>query len=228
MLRVFLWPGRAPLKKIYSQFDMVTVDEAVHDIFSDHDAIRFFKFALSFPALLNKAEEEMFNKIINTNYFWMHYSVVVENEWGQFLEHEWMRTSIFEGLVQENLFEYWEKIKLQEITLHELLELPRGKDLHAPLRSDPHAIAKIIEKSDEQDPYDIVFAWREESQFELSPSETFWKKHSKKLVTQKVEVKVTDEGHQIITTLSVSDDFEEKKAWFDFCQKKKEEKNNDN
>lgn len=220
------WPSLNFYEKIYSKFDMVTIEEAVTDVLADHEAIRFFKFAMSFPALLNKAEEEMFNIIISTDYFWMHYLVAYENEWGQFKEHEWMRMSAFEGLIQENLIEYWEKIKSQKITRQELAKLPRGKELNAPLRSDQYAIEKIVETGDEIEPYELIFAWDKEK-FELSPEDIFWKKNAKKLVTQKIEVKQTDHGPQIITTSYLpKDDSELSKLWIDFCNKKMEEINN--
>jgi hypothetical protein len=82
--------------------------------------------------------------------------------------------------MQENLVEYWDRIKLNQISLHDLRSLPRGKDLYTPLRSDRKAIKKIIEKHDEVDPYEYEFAWETENQFELSVDEAFWRKNSKK------------------------------------------------
>lgn len=232
----FPWWSESPdlycRDKIYSESDKVTVEKAVQDIISDHEAIRFFKFASYFPDLLNKHEEEMFSKIIFTKYFWMHYPVNSEDEKGNVIHKNWVQVDAIEGLVQENLFEYWEKIKLKQIS-HEILEeLPLGKKIAAPLKEDPRAINKYIKTGDPKAPYKIVFVRDKEQTIKVllegALEKSFWKKHAKNLLTQKVEIKQTDQGPQIITTLIPPSDKEEQKAWVEFYKKKIEAQNNGN
>lgn len=212
--------------KIYSKSDRVTVERAVQDIGVDHEAIRFFKFASYFPELLNKDEEEIFKKITFTKYFWMHYPVNTEDQKGNVLSKNWIQVDAIEGLVHANLFEYWEKMKSNQITIELLDELPIGKKIAAPLKEDPRAIKKYIKTNDPSSPYKIIFAWNKEDLIEVSHEEDFWKKNVKKLVTQKIEIKQTENGPQIITTLVPSSNKEEQTAWIEFCKKKMEEISN--
>ena|SRR3990167_3977820 len=71
------WPSENVDELIYSESDEVTAEQAASDIVSDHEAIRFFKFATYFPELLNKTEEDLFNQITRTNYFWKSYPVKI-------------------------------------------------------------------------------------------------------------------------------------------------------
>lgn len=208
--------------KVYSKSDTSTVEKAVQSIVDDHEAIRFFKFAMYFPDLLNNHEELMFKKITFTKYFWMHYPATIEDLNGKVLSKEWVQVDAVEGLVKENLYEYWDKIKQNQIS-HELLEeLPLGKKIPAPLKEDIRAIKKYIKTGNPVDPIKIIFAWNEKS-IELSEDESFWKKNAKKLITQKIEIKQTENGPEIVTTHIPPADKEEHKAWLDFYKNKMEE-----
>lgn len=217
-------------KKIYSKSDTVTVEKAVQDIGTEHESIRFFKFASYFPELLNKHEEDMFNKITFTKYFWMHYPVNTEDKEGNILRKDWVQVDAIEGLVQVNLFQYWEKIKLNQIKIELLDELPLGKKIPAPLKEDPRAIKKYIKTGDPLHPYKIIFESNEQETIQVDLEGTiekkFWKKHAKSLITQKIEIKQTEDGPQVITTLVPPSNKEAKKAWIEFYQKKIEEQNN--
>ncbi|MHB1948570.1 MAG: hypothetical protein ACYCQI_10720 [Gammaproteobacteria bacterium] len=218
-------PSLACADKIYSRYDLVTVEKSLQDIGTDHESIRFFKFASYFPELLNKEEEQMFSKIIFTRYFWMHYPVNTEDQNGNILHKGWVQVDAIAGLVRENLFEYWEQIKTNKISVELLEELPIGKKIPAPLRDDPRAIDKYI-KTENSGQLKIVFAWNDQEGIEVSRDESFWKKHSKNLLTQKIQIKQTEEGPQIITTLVPPSNKEERKAWLDYYQTRMEELNN--
>lgn len=225
----FPWWSEDPLlncrDKIYSKSDMVTVEQAVQDIGTDHEAIRFFRFAMYFPDLLNRDEEEMFNKIILTKYFWMHYPANTEDRNGNVLRRDWVQVDAIEGLLTSNLLEYWEKIKLNQICEVLLSELPIGKKISAPLKEDPRAIKKYIKTNDSSMPYKIIFAWSENS-IELSRDDQFWNKNAKNLVTKKIEIKQTEDGPEITATFVPSSNKKEQKAWFEFCNMKMEETKN--
>lgn len=208
--------------KLYSKSDITTVEKAVQDTKAEHEAMRFFKFAMYFPDLLNKHEEEMFSKITFTKYFWMHYPVNTEDQSGKVINKEWIQVDAIEGLVQENLLEYWDKIKLNQISLEMLDDLPIGKKISSPLKEDIRAIKKYIKTGSPYEPYKKIFVWNEES-VELTQDESFWKKNAKKLITKKIEIKETEHGPEIVTTLAPPDDKQERQAWIDFYKKKLEE-----
>jgi hypothetical protein len=226
----FPWWSEEPMlycrDEIYSKFDVVTVEKAVQDIGVEHEALRFFKFAMYFPDLLNKHEEEMFSKIIFTKYFWMHYLVPTEDQDGKIIRTEWVQVDAVEGLVLENLYEYWEKIKLDKIEMELLEELPPGKEISSPLKEDIRAIKKYVRTSGSDLPYKIVFSWPQHESVDVSPEESFWKKNAKKLVTQKIEIKKTEDGPQVVTTLVLPSNKEERKAWLEFYEKKMDEMTN--
>lgn len=211
--------------KIYSKFDHVTVEKAAQDISADHEAIRFFKFAIYFPDLLNKNEEEIFNNIIFTKYFWMHYPVFTEDQNGNQTNKHWVQVDAFEGLIHANLFEYWERIKLNQISFELLQELPIGKKIPEPLKEDPRAIKKYIRTGDQSKPFKTIFAWINEETIAISKEDSFWKKNSKQLVPKKIEIKHTEEGPQIVITHALPMN---QKEWAEFYQNKKEEMTNGN
>jgi len=219
------WPDQNRDELIYSECDEVTAEQAASDIVSDHEAIRFFKFAIYFPELLNKAEEELFNIIVTTNYFWKSYPVTMYNSWYQSYT-EYLRCTVFEGLIRENLIEYWDKMKSGEVTPKILNALPRGKCLNAPLRAENRAIKEIYEKTDEDDPYETVLYIDEVNKCDISPNDTFWKKNSKKLMTDKIELKQTEDGPQIVATMSLPKDEAAKKEWIEFYKNKLDELRN--
>jgi hypothetical protein len=208
--------------KIYSKSDVVTVDEALQDIGNEHEAIRFLKFAIYFPDLLNKDEEEMFTKIIFTPYFWMHYPVNVEDEEGVVLEKNWHRVSALEGIVQENLIEYWHKIKSNQISTEQLDELPQGKRIHAPFKQDTLAVKKVIKTSDPRDPYKTLLMSEEQNQFLISSEDPFWKKHSIFHIAQTIEKAGSNQGDQWLLTLKPDLDKKGQRIWSEYCKKRKE------
>ena len=144
------------------------------------------------------------------------------NSWYQ-AEEEYLRCSVFEGLIQENLIEYWDKMKSGEVSPEQLKKLPRGKCLNAALRTERRAIKKVYETSDEENPYEVVRYIDEVNQCDISPNDTFWKKNSKKLVTNKVELKQTEDGPQIVATMSLPSDQDDRKEWIEFYKKKLDE-----
>lgn len=214
--------------KIYSKSDTVTIEEAVQMIGTEHESIRFLKFAVYFPDLLNKDEEEMFNKIIFTKYFWMHYPVNIEDQKGKIIDQDWVQVDALEGIVQENLLEYWHRIQSKQISLEILSELPPGKKIHAPLSEDSRAIKKIIKTGDRSMPYRKVFAWNDENKFEISLDDAFWKKYSIFLVAQKIEIEQAGDREKMVATLRPTLDKKGQKIWTEFCKKKMEDQDNGN
>jgi len=219
----FPWWSESPnlfcADKIYSKFDHVTVEKAAQDISNYHEAIRFFKFATYFPDLLNENEEKIFSNIIYTKYFWMHYPIVMEDLDGKQIDTDWVQVDAFEGLVHHNLFEYWQRIKLNQISFELLQELPIGKKIPEPLREDPRAIKKRIKTGNRYKPYKTIFAWNNEETIAISEEDSFWKKNSKQLVPKKIEIQHTEDGPQIVITHTLPMN---KKEWVEFYKNKKE------
>ena len=54
----------------------------------------------------------------------------------------------------------------------------------------------------------------------------FWKKHSKNLVTDKIEIKKTHDGHQIVAIMSLPIDKDEQNEWIEFYKKKMDDLSN--
>src|SRR3990167_395646 len=214
--------------KLYSHFDRVTVEEAVKDIHGNHEAISFFKFASYFPELLTRDEEELFRTIISIPYFWMYYPINTEDQKGRIIHTSWAQVNAVEGLVYDHLIEYWDSLKSKEIEIEYLENLPVGKEISAPLKQDLKAIKKYIETDDPSKPYKIIYAWNKNPAFEISSDDFFWKKNAQKLVTQKIEIRQTAEGPQIVTVLVPPSNKEDQKAWLQFYKNKMEEINNGN
>jgi hypothetical protein len=213
-------------EKIYSKYDVVTVDQAIHDIGYDHEAIQFFNYAIAFPDLLNKNEHEMLMKILFNMYFWLHYPVDTEEINGNILHKDWVRVDSIEGLIRDHLVEYWDDIKSNKIIQEALFELPVGRKIPAPLKSDPRAIKKRIKTNDTKFPYKDIFMWAQDGEIELSVNDSFWKKHSKNLVTDKIEIKKTHDGHQIVAIMSLPIDKDEQNEWIEFYKKKMDDLSN--
>lgn len=213
--------------KLYSRFDEVTVEEAVQEINANHEAISFFKFAAYFPEFLSREEETLFRDILSIPYFWMYYPINTEDEKGKVVHQSWAQVNAVEGLVYENLIEYWDALKSQDFDMDDLEALPQGKEISAPLKQDLSAIKKYIRTNDPKMPYKTIYVHAENEKIEVSNEELFWKKNSKKLIANKIEIKPTEQGPQIIATFVPSSKVEQK-AWLDFYKKKIEEITNGN
>jgi hypothetical protein len=214
------WWSEGCEDSMYSKTDTINVESAVCDIWNDHDSIRFLKFGIHFPNLLNEEEEKLFYGIIRTPHFWMHYPVDVEDEYGNLFARDWVRVEVLEGLVKENLRKYWDQLKAGKITFEKLRELSVGKKIPAPLREDPRAIEKLIDTEDPHIMYKKVFAWLDNNyEISLKDDYEFWEENAENLVTQKVEIRQTKKGPQIVTTLIPSSD--EEQVWQEFLENKK-------
>ncbi len=213
--------------QLYSRWDEVTVEQAVQDIDANHEAIKFFKFASYFPALLTHEEEELFRSIISIPYFWMYYPVNTEDHSGKIVHTAWLQVNAFEGLVQENLIEYWDVLKTNQADFEYLESLPTGKEIPAPLKQDLTAIKKFIHTKNRDYPSKVIYAWKRNSSIKILQNDPFWEKNSKNMVTKHSELLQTDAGLEVVTTYSVSIHKEEQNQWVQFYKKNMEEINND-
>jgi hypothetical protein len=110
------------------EYQRVTVEKAVRQIWSPGEPERFIAFAMTFPELLNAEEMQLWEIISATPYFWAHYRIEVKDEnTGKSLER-WWPIQEYRGLILEHLLEAWEP-------LNDLLEK------HIPV--DPELIQKM-------------------------------------------------------------------------------------
>lgn len=96
-----LLPMRSP-----PQYERVTVEKAVRQIWDASEPERFVAFAFAFPQLLTADEEQLWEIILSTPYFWVHYRIDVKNPQGKIVER-WWPVQEYKGLVIENLQEAW-------------------------------------------------------------------------------------------------------------------------
>lgn len=199
--------------------DTVSVEKAVQDIGNEHEGIRFLNFATYFPDLLNNDERQIFNDIVLTPYFWLHYPYRVEDKNGKYIKTEWGIVEALEGLDKRNLIEYWDKLKSQKVDFLELVKLPHGKKIDHPLNEDVRAIRKKILHNKSGTSFEVIFVNQIQS-IEIPPDDVLWKRHTKNLTAKKIELKKSEEGSQVIATFFLEG--ESGLTWFESLMKKME------
>lgn len=193
-------------------FDEVTVEEAVQDIADEHEAVRFVRFGMYFPELMNIDEKKMYHDIVYTCYFWAHYPYRVEDNNGKFIKTEWSQADALEGLDKDNLLEYWDRIKHKQIDFSELCILPPGKKIDHPLKEDARAIHKKIWLNKSGSSFNVIYANQHE-QLEISPEDKSWKKIHRNKTARKIELKKTDDGAHVVATFCLESESE--LSWFE-------------
>ncbi len=89
-----------------SEYQTVTVVEAVELTWHDEEHTRFVAMAGSMPSLLTPVEQSLWALIQATDYFWTYYRVDTVDEQGNVVGEHWFPHE----LIPEHLQQYWEKM----------------------------------------------------------------------------------------------------------------------
>ena len=127
----------------------ISIKDAVDLMWSYEEADRFAMLALLLPDLLTSDEELLWSHITGVPYFWAHFPINVEIRSGRVLEKQSWPLVNQQGLIKENLREYWPLLreildgeKSIEDFKRVTKDLPVGQHIERP--SDyPHDIKKV-------------------------------------------------------------------------------------
>lgn len=100
----------------FNQKKMVNLKEFVDSIWHFDEATRFVVYALSFPNLLSEAESELFRKILNSPFFWIHTKVITIDKKLNVIKETVRPMQTAYGLIRKNLILFWEKLKYKDIS----------------------------------------------------------------------------------------------------------------
>lgn len=176
----------------------LTIDRIIKALWTLHEPTRFVVFAKSCPDLLNEAEESLIKTIEETKYFWTYYLIEANNSDKKI--KEWKRMNILEGLVTENLAEYWNRLKDGKIDAKDLSKLPMGdtlkQDTHPIINDDNTRLIYENPKPLKSEPL--------ETEEITSQSDQFWLKHTQTIDTvEKIELKRTKDGTKLVKTFAL-------------------------
>jgi hypothetical protein len=142
----------------------VSLDELLDKIWSQDEALRFMKTGFIDPELLGIHGYQLWEFILWTDYFWAHYEVTMKDSKGNFVEKQWTPYHHVDGLILENLKEYWDLIQTKEERAKINIPAQLGKKIDPPfgvITEDvtPYDSSKpIINREEQVERYKI---WRE-------------------------------------------------------------------
>jgi hypothetical protein len=118
-------------KSVKSSQEMMLSD-LLELVWSPAEGVRFVKTAFILPNLLTPEEDDLFFFLSHVDYFWTFYEVTFKDTKGNVLRNEWRRYNWIDGLIEDNLNEYWHAIKDNDVPLKLKIPKKMGKRIKAP------------------------------------------------------------------------------------------------
>lgn len=86
----------------------ITVDRAVSYIWDKDEVMRLIGLALHMPYLLTYEEDNLWEFIKLSPYFWVHHEVELRTSEGQLVEKQWLPIISLQTAIREHLVPFWE------------------------------------------------------------------------------------------------------------------------
>jgi len=104
----------------YEDAKACTMSDAATQIWHTEEPIRLVNLALAIPGLLTHEEEKIWHLIYDTPYFWKCMKVSLCDENNNEIGTEWQPLYSLDGLIRENLYEYWDQLKAGKLNRNDL------------------------------------------------------------------------------------------------------------
>lgn len=163
-----------------------TLMELIDRLWDPDVVVRFVKVALLLETYLTSKEQDLWAFMLDTRYFWAHYEVTVNDYQERFIRKEWEPYYNINGLLVDNVKEYWSLIQTDEGRASVVIPDQRGGEIEPP--ADVEKI--IYEEFDYSKPLknDMVV---ERDRYSI------WLKNISRLVKKEFETIQTSEGEKV-------------------------------